>query len=189
MQEKKQTGEQNQVLAGRNPVLEALRLMTRNPYMHYLDYVVQLRKNPIARRIKLADLRHNSDLNRLVAVGPKDKRRLLRYRMALAILADDDYDVRRRCFCKRLPLSVEQPFFLSVYYDTAGKVLYYCVSEETATLSRCWFDGEAGEKLRLTLNPHRTLPDNLADLTPLSCQNLDGLLRHYGVDPTLAPAD
>ena len=25
MQEKKQTGEQNQVLAGRNPVLEALR--------------------------------------------------------------------------------------------------------------------------------------------------------------------
>lgn len=171
------------------PVLEALRLMTRNPYMHYLDYVVQLRKNPIARRVKLADLRHNSDLNRLVAVGPKDKRRLLRYRMALAILADDDYDVRRRCFCKRLPLSVEQPFFLSVYYDTAGEVLYYCVSEEAAALSRCWFDGKAGEKLRLTLNPHRTLPDNLADLTPLSCQNLDGLLRHYGVDPTLDPAD
>lgn len=171
------------------PVLEALRLMTRDPYMHYLDYVVQLRKNPIARRVKLADLRHNSDLDRLVAVGPKDKRRLLRYRMALAILADDAYDVRRRCFCKRLPLSVEQPFFLSVYYDTAGKVLYYCVSEETAASSRCWFDGETGEKLRLALNPHRTLPDNLADLTPLSCQNLDGLLRHYGIDPTLDPAD
>ena len=28
MQEKKQTGEQNQVLAGRNPVLEALRSVT-----------------------------------------------------------------------------------------------------------------------------------------------------------------
>lgn len=171
------------------PVLEALRLMTRDPYMHYLDYVARLRKNPIARRVKLADLRHNSDLDRLVAVGPKDKRRLLRYRMALAILADDDYDVRRHCFCKRLPLSVEQPVFLSVYYDTAGKVLYYCVSGAADDSPRCWFDGETGEKLRLARNPHRTLPDNLADLTPLSCQNLDGLLRHYGVDPTLDPAD
>lgn len=171
------------------PVLEALRLMTRDPYMHYLDYVVQLRRNPIARRVKLADLRHNSDLNRLVAVGPKDKRRLLRYRMALAILAADDYDAGRRCFCKRLPLSVEQPVFLTVYYDAAGKVLYYCVSEDAAAPSCCWFDAETGEKLRITLHPHRTLPDSLADLTPLSCQNLDGLLRHYGVDPTRDPAE
>ena len=171
------------------PVLEALRLMTRDPYMHYLDYVVQLRRNPIARRVKLADLRHNSDLNRLVAVGPKDKRRLLRYRMALAILAADDYDAGRRCFCKRLPLSVEQPVFLTVYYDAAGKVLYYCVSEDAAAPSCCWFDAETGEKLRITLHPHRTLPDSLADLTPLSCQNLDGLLRHYCVDPTRDPAE
>ena len=46
-------------------VLQALELLTRQPDVPYLDYVVRLRKNPIARKVKLADLAHNSDLARL----------------------------------------------------------------------------------------------------------------------------
>ncbi len=68
------------------PVLEALRLLTRNPGENYLAYVERLRWHPIARRVKLADLRHNSDINRLDTVGEWDKKRLDKYRMALRIL-------------------------------------------------------------------------------------------------------
>ncbi|MGI5894881.1 MAG: ADP-ribosylglycohydrolase family protein [Candidatus Merdivicinus sp.] len=68
------------------PVLEALRLLTRNPGEDYLAYVERLRRHPIARRVKLADLRHNSDINRLDTVGEWDKKRLDKYRMALRIL-------------------------------------------------------------------------------------------------------
>lgn len=68
------------------PVLEALRLLTRNPGEDYLAYVERIRRHPIARRVKLADLRHNSDRNRLDTVGEWDKKRLEKYRVAMGIL-------------------------------------------------------------------------------------------------------
>ena len=90
-------------------VLQALELLTRQPEVPYLDYVVRLRKNPIARKVKLADLAHNSDLARLDRVTDRDRRRVLQYRMAQAILAEDRYDEASGFCCKRLPLSLEQP--------------------------------------------------------------------------------
>lgn len=47
------------------PVIEAIVLLTREPGTPYLDYVSRLSANEIARRVKLADLRHNSDCSRL----------------------------------------------------------------------------------------------------------------------------
>ena len=96
-------------------VLEALGLLTHDEYTPYLEYVVRLRSNPIARRVKLADLTHNSDLARLNTVTVRDRRRVLKYRIAQAILEDDRYDASRSQFHKRLPLSLEYPFFLSVF--------------------------------------------------------------------------
>lgn len=48
-------------------LIEALRLLTHAEGQDYLDYVAALAENPIARRVKMADLEHNSDEGRLAA--------------------------------------------------------------------------------------------------------------------------
>ena len=71
------------------PVLEALRLMTHDPSVPYLDYVAKLKENPIARRVKLADLRHNSDTTRLDNITDREEKRLKKYAEAIQLLEDD----------------------------------------------------------------------------------------------------
>lgn len=46
-------------------VIEAVAVMTHGKDEPYLDYVRRVRKNSIAKIVKLADLRHNSDETRL----------------------------------------------------------------------------------------------------------------------------
>ena len=69
-------------------VLEALRLMTHDPSVPYLDYVAKLKSNPITRRVKLADLRHNSDLTRLDRVDEKARQRVEKYAAAIRLLEE-----------------------------------------------------------------------------------------------------
>ena len=68
--------------------VDALALLAHDPAVPYLDYVTAIRRNPIARAVKLADLRHNSDLTRLDRVTEADLRRLETYRQAMAILGE-----------------------------------------------------------------------------------------------------
>lgn len=65
---------------------EALELLTHPEEMPYLDYVRALKNNPLAAKVKLADLKHNSDLTRLDDVRERDIERLCKYREARAIL-------------------------------------------------------------------------------------------------------
>jgi (p)ppGpp synthase/HD superfamily hydrolase len=68
-------------------VLEAVALLTHDrEELDYESYVRRLRSNPLARKVKLADLAHNMDLRRLPDPGPADLRRLQRYRRAVEIL-------------------------------------------------------------------------------------------------------
>ncbi|MCC8128565.1 MAG: GTP pyrophosphokinase [Clostridiales bacterium] len=67
-------------------VLEALALLTHDPRVPYLDYVARIRPNPVARAVKLADLRHNSDLTRLDRVGPRELQRVEKYQAAIRLL-------------------------------------------------------------------------------------------------------
>jgi (p)ppGpp synthase/HD superfamily hydrolase len=67
-------------------VLDALALMTHSKNVPYLEYVAKLKGNPLARAVKLADLRHNSDLSRLDTVDESAKKRLEKYRAAIALL-------------------------------------------------------------------------------------------------------
>ena len=46
-------------------ITDALRLLTHKDNTDYLDYVRELKKNPIARKVKLADLNHNLDITRI----------------------------------------------------------------------------------------------------------------------------
>jgi len=51
-------------------------------------YMMQLKGNKDAMRVKLADLRHNSDIRRLKDVGEKEVKRLMKYhKMYLELLA------------------------------------------------------------------------------------------------------
>ena len=64
-------------------VLEAVRLMTHDKeQVSYQEYVRRLKPDPIARKIKMADLRHNMDIRRMAKVGEKERERLERYRAA-----------------------------------------------------------------------------------------------------------
>lgn len=46
-------------------ILTAVKLLTREPGVPYMEYIAKIKENPIARTVKLADLAHNSDLSRL----------------------------------------------------------------------------------------------------------------------------
>ena len=46
-------------------ITEALKLLTRDGSMTYSEYIERLKHNPVARAVKLADLKHNSDMSRL----------------------------------------------------------------------------------------------------------------------------
>ena len=70
-------------------VLEAVGMMTHDPAVPYLEYAAKLRDNPVARTVKLADLRHNSDLSRLDTVDEKALRRVEKYKQAIRILEEE----------------------------------------------------------------------------------------------------
>lgn len=67
-------------------IIAALDCLTHRPEMSYTDYVEQLSENPLARRVKLADLEDNLDIRRLEALDPKALARLERYHKAWIFL-------------------------------------------------------------------------------------------------------
>ena len=67
-------------------VIEALRLLTHDPSVPYQEYVKRLRHNPLARKVKIADLSHNADLSRLEHVTERDRARARRYARAIELL-------------------------------------------------------------------------------------------------------
>lgn len=67
-------------------VIDALTLMTHDKAVPYLEYVAKIKTNPIATAVKLADLRHNSDLSRLETVDDAALRRVQKYKAAIALL-------------------------------------------------------------------------------------------------------
>lgn len=67
-------------------VVEAVVAITKVEGESYDDYLSRVKANDLARVVKIADLRHNSDLSRLPEVTEKDKARVEKYAKALAML-------------------------------------------------------------------------------------------------------
>lgn len=72
------------------PVIEALRLLTHDKAVPYMDYVRAIKPNALAKAVKLADLQHNSMLERLDTVTEKDRKRAEKYQEAYRFLTDAD---------------------------------------------------------------------------------------------------
>lgn len=74
-------------------VTDAISLLTHNESDEYLDYVRKLKNNPVAKKVKLADLTHNSDdtRNALGTVTAPEKRQmqLEKYAKAKKILLEE----------------------------------------------------------------------------------------------------
>lgn len=69
-------------------ITDAIAMMTHDDSVSYLDYVREIKNNPIATKVKLADLKHNSDLTRLDVVDEKALERVEKYKKAIEILND-----------------------------------------------------------------------------------------------------
>lgn len=66
-----------------NDVLVAIRLLAHKEGIPYLECVESLKSNKIARKMKLADLKHNSDLSQLAKVSERDLKRMRKYYKAI----------------------------------------------------------------------------------------------------------
>lgn len=75
-------------------VAEAVDVLTHKKGVSYEDYIREIRDNPIARKVKLADIEHNTDITRLSG-NPEllrgfEKRRA-KYELALKILSKERF--------------------------------------------------------------------------------------------------
>lgn len=77
-------------------VIDALRLVTKRPEDQgddldtYLRFVRRTMTNPVARRVKLADIRDNLDVTRMQTVTERDATRLNKYLAALRLLMEEE---------------------------------------------------------------------------------------------------
>ena len=66
-------------------VVDAVALLTHADGVEYFDYVRAIKANPVAVKVKLADLSHNGDPKRICTQGNQERRRI-KYAAARAIL-------------------------------------------------------------------------------------------------------
>jgi (p)ppGpp synthase/HD superfamily hydrolase len=67
-------------------VIEAVDSVTRRNSETYEEFVLGAAQNPTGRRVKLADLRDNCDLNRIANPTEKDLERIAKYKNATMLL-------------------------------------------------------------------------------------------------------
>ena len=68
-------------------IVTAVKVLTKKPMQDYQVYLETVKKNSLARVVKLADLKHNSDLSRLTSITEKDRERLKKYKKSIDFLS------------------------------------------------------------------------------------------------------
>lgn len=67
-------------------IKKALKLMIHYSSVPYMDYIKKIKENPMALKVKIADLQHNSDLTRLDNIDAYSIARIEKYKEALEYL-------------------------------------------------------------------------------------------------------
>ncbi len=70
--------------------IEGVRVMTREEDEDYFEYIRSVKTNPLALAVKLEDLKHNSDVTRIIEMTDKDLQRIEKYKKAMEILLSDE---------------------------------------------------------------------------------------------------
>lgn len=60
-------------------IVDALIVLNRHNYANYEEYIHEVAKNPIAKKIKIADIEDNINILRLKHIEDKDLRRIEKY--------------------------------------------------------------------------------------------------------------
>lgn len=71
-----------------NECINAIICLTHNKNISYDDYIMNIKKCELARKVKINDLKNNMDLSRLKIVTNKDLERVKKYAKALAFLSE-----------------------------------------------------------------------------------------------------
>ena len=69
-------------------VIEASQVLTHSKDVPYFEYVKMVKQNVLATKVKIADLKHNSDLTRLDKISEEDIKRIEKYKEALRLLEE-----------------------------------------------------------------------------------------------------
>ena len=69
-----------------NKIVAAVSLLTKKENQPYDDYISEIKRNPLATKVKLADLKDNMSTSRLKKITEKDKLRIRKYRAAYKLL-------------------------------------------------------------------------------------------------------
>lgn len=67
-------------------IVIAVLTLTRKKNENYFNYITDVKKNKLARKVKIADLKHNMDMTRLDGIEASDVVRLKKYLCAYHIL-------------------------------------------------------------------------------------------------------
>ncbi len=67
-------------------VVQGGDLLTKRPEVAYADYLALIKENPLAKAVKLAELKHNADLSRISEIGLADFERIETYQQAIDYL-------------------------------------------------------------------------------------------------------
>ena len=68
-------------------VVTAVQILSKKKGQEYQTYLENVKSNSLARVVKLADLKHNSDLSRLETITDKDLERLEKYKKTIDYLS------------------------------------------------------------------------------------------------------
>ncbi len=68
-------------------VVTAVQILSKKKGQDYQTYLKTVKSNPLARAVKIADIKHNSDLLRLETITDKDLERLGKYKKAIDYLS------------------------------------------------------------------------------------------------------
>ena len=67
-------------------ITKAVDLLSKKENQRYDDYIIEIRKDSLARAVKMADLKDNLNTNRLKKISDSDKLRIKKYKQALKTL-------------------------------------------------------------------------------------------------------
>ena len=67
-------------------IIDILKLLTKKKEIDYYEYINKIKENAVARKAKIADIKHNLDRSRLDVITDKDIKREEKYKKALSIL-------------------------------------------------------------------------------------------------------
>ncbi|MDT2600658.1 HD domain-containing protein [Enterococcus hulanensis] len=70
-----------------NDVLIAVSILTKDKNLSYQEYLSRVKSNELAKKVKLADLQHNSDLSRIINPTTSDFERVSKYEKAIEYLS------------------------------------------------------------------------------------------------------